>query len=185
MKKILSLITALAFLHAATAQVWYTKNGFVSFYSHTSVEDIKAENAEVVSFLDTSKGEFRFQLLVKGFQFKKAAMQEHFNTPDYMDSDKFPKSEFKGKIADIKAVNFKKDGTYNVTVSGNLTMHGVTKAITEKGTITINAGKVSMNAVFKVKRADYAISAPSFAAAKIAEVIEVTVKCDYEPYKKG
>lgn len=179
------VIVASCLMQAATAQVWFTKTGYISFYSHTSVEDIKAENLEVVSFLDAGKGEVRFQLLVKSFQFPKAAMQTHFNSAGYMDSDQFPKSEFKGAIDNLSAVNFSKDGTYPVTVSGDLTMHGVTKKIRQTGTITVRGGKVSANAVFSINRSDFNIRVPNFNAAKIADAIQVAVKCDYELYKKG
>jgi polyisoprenoid-binding protein YceI len=184
MRKIGLFIVASLFAQIVSAQIFFTKNGFISFYSHTSIEDIKAENFEAVSFLDATKGELRFQVLIKGFQFPKANMQEHFNSASYMDSDKFPKSEFKGNIMNLDAVNFKKDGVYNIDVTGDLTMHGITKKINQKGTITIKSGKPSANAVFKVKRSDFNITTPGFTAAKIADEIEVTVKCDYEPYNK-
>jgi polyisoprenoid-binding protein YceI len=183
MKKVVLVLLTVLFAHLVKAQVFFTKNGYITFYSHTSIEDIKAENFEAVSFLDAGKGDFRFQVLIKGFQFPKASMQGHFNTPAYMDSDQFPKSEFKGGITNIQSVDFKKDGVYNVDVTGDLTMHGITKKTTQKGTITIKNGKPSANAVFKVKRSDYNITTPGFTAAKIADEIEVTVKCDYEPYK--
>ena len=184
MKRLVLVIATAFTFQLASAQIFYTKNGYITFYSHTSIEDIKAENFEAVSFLDATKGDFRFQVLIKGFQFPKATMQGHFNTPAYMDSDQFPKSEFKGSIVNISSVDFKKDGTYNVDVTGDLTMHGVTKKINEKGTITIKNGKPSANAVFKIKRSDFKITTPGFTAAKIADEIEVTVKCDYELYKK-
>lgn len=181
---ILILMMAMATAHASDAQVWFTKTGVISIYSHTEVEDIKASNYEVVSFIDAAKGEVRFQLLVKGFQFPKAAMQGHFNSEAYMDSDQFPKSEFKGTIDNLTAVNFSKDGSYAVTVTGDLSMHGITKKIKQGGTITVKAGKISANTVFNVKRTDYGITVPKFNAAKIADDIQVTVKCDFAPYTK-
>lgn len=183
MKKI--LLTAAIVLSAQIifAQVWFTKTGAVSFFSHTSIEDIKAENNEVVSFLDAGKGEFRFQLLIKGFRFPKASMQDHFNDANYMNSDQFPKAEFKGNIVNTKAVDFAKDGVYKVEVTGPMTIHGVTKTITVPGTITIKSGVPSVHAVFMVKRSDFGIDVPSFSSSKIAQEIEVTVKCLYAPYK--
>ena len=180
---ILVLMMVIASLQAATAQVWFTKTGVISIFSHTEVEDIKAENFEVVSFLDAVKGDLRFQLLIKGFQFPKAAMQQHFNSEAYMNSDQFPKSEFKGVIENLSAVNFSRDGKYSVIVSGDLTMHGVTKKIKQTGTIAVKEGKVSSYTVFHVKRSDYDISVPKFNAAKIANDIEVTVTCNYQLYK--
>ncbi len=184
MKKLATVIAACLLVQIAVGQVFFTKTGYISFYSHTSVEDIKAENFEVLGFINSATGEISFQLLVKGFQFPKATMQEHFNSPAYMDSDKFPQASFKGTITNLKAVNFKKDGVYNLTVQGELTLHGVTKKITEKGSLTIKDGSISSACVFSVSRSDFNISTPAFTAAKIANDIEVNVKCNYQPYKK-
>jgi polyisoprenoid-binding protein YceI len=183
MKKSIMLVISILCLQQVFAQIWFTKTGAVSFYSHTNVEDIKAENNEVVSFIDAAKKEFRFQVLIKGFKFPKASMQEHFNGPDYMESDKFPKAEFKGMINAASAIDFKKDGTYKVEVEGQMTMHGVTKTLKVPGTITVKSGIPAVNAVFFVKRTEFGIEVPSFTAAKIADAIEVTVKCQYEAYK--
>jgi polyisoprenoid-binding protein YceI len=183
MKKLLAVLATAFCSQFAFSQVYYTKTGVVSFHSHTAVEDIKAENFESVSFLDATKGELRFQLLIKGFKFPKATMQDHFNSPNYMDSDKFPKSEFKGTIVNLKAVDFKKDGTYKVEVEGDLTLHGETKKVKHPGTIVIKNGKPSAHATFRINRTDFGVKVPAFSAAKIAEEIDITVKCDYEPYK--
>lgn len=183
MNKTITLAVTLLFMQQTFAQVWFTKTGAVSFYSHTSVEDIKASNNEAVSFMDVTKAEFRFQVLIKGFKFPKASMQDHFNDANYMDSDKFPKAEFKGVVTKSSVVNFQKDGVYKVEVEGQMTMHGVTAPVKVPGTITIKGGVPTVDAVFMVKRKDFGIEVPSFSAAKIADAIEVTVKCQYEPYK--
>lgn len=160
-----------------------TRNGQISFFSSTPVEDIKAGNNEVSSVLNTKTGSLQFVVLMKGFQFRKAAMQDHFNGKDYLDSDKFPKSEFKGTVTDISKVNFKKDGTYPVTVEGTLTLHGVSNKVKTPGTITVKAGKVSAVSKFTIKLADYNISVPAIVSSKIAESVEITVNCNYEPYQ--
>jgi polyisoprenoid-binding protein YceI len=183
MKKLIIAFCSLMLAQAAMSQVWFTKTAAVSFFSHTEVEDIEAANNEAVSFIDATKGEFRFQVLIKGFKFPKQAMQDHFNQPNYMDSDKYPKAEFKGALVDAAAVNWKKDGTYKVEVAGDMTMHGATKNVKVPGTITIKGGVPAVNAKFNVRRSDFGIKVPSFSAAKISEEIEVTVNCVYEAYK--
>jgi polyisoprenoid-binding protein YceI len=160
------------------AQKFYTKNGLVSFYSKAPVEDIQADNNEVLSVINTATGDVQFSLLNTGFHFKKALMEEHFNE-DYMESDKYPKSTFKGKITNLSEVNFTKDGTYNVTVAGDLTMHGVTNKVTATGTITIKGGAISATSKFKIQLADYKITIPSVVKNNIAETIEITVSCSY------
>jgi len=112
MKIKLLLVFSLAFFSFfASAQVrYYTKNAKINFFSETPLEDIDASNNSSVSVLDTQSGSLQFSLLVKGFEFKNEEMQEHFND-DYMESDKFPKAEFKGTLINNSSVNYKKSGT--------------------------------------------------------------------------
>jgi polyisoprenoid-binding protein YceI len=173
---VFALLTGV-FVHA---QDLLTRNGNISFFSHTAVEDIKAENNEAVSVLSSSTGAMEFKVAVKSFHFAKQAMEDHFNNSDYMDSEKYPKASFSGKISNITDVNFTKDGTYNVTVSGNLTIKDVTKPVTAKGTITVSGGKVTAQSVFNIKRREFNVEGESFVQKKIADEIQITVNCQYE-----
>ena len=159
--------------------VFFTKTGKITFFSSTAMEDIDATNNEVSSFLNKSNGEFVFAVLIKGFHFEKALMEEHFNDK-YMESTKFPKADFKGKIASLADVNFAKDGDYKVKVSGNLTIHGETKVVTSDGVISIKGGKISAKSIFNVLLADYKIERIN---KNLAESIKVTVDVHYEPRK--
>ena len=169
----------IVFAAAANAQRVYTKNGLISFFSSTKMEDIKADNNQVLCVLNTQTGDLQFSLLNKGFHFPKALMEEHFNE-NYIESNKYPKSTFKGTVADITKVDFTKDGTYPVSVKGDLMMHGITKNITAAGNITVKGGKVTAAAKFMVKLADYNISIPGAVKSNISESIEITVKCDLD-----
>lgn len=173
------VITIFIFNNTCIAQKYFTKNGNISFFSATNIENIKAENNQVMSVLNTANGELQFSVLIKNFHFKKVLMEEHFNE-NYMESDKFPKSAFKGTITDISKVNFSKEGSYPVTVTGDLTMHNTTKKITTSGTINIGSGKIIGNAVFKLTLADYNISIPKVVANNISKTIEITVNCLYD-----
>ena len=178
--KKLTLLTGLLLVLAATnAQQVFTKNGRIAFYSNTPLEDISADNNQVMSVLNTKTGELQFSVLVKNFHFKKALMEEHFND-SYLESHKYPKATFKGLITDVAKVNFANDGAYPVTVSGDLTIHGVTKKITAPGTITVKGGKAAGTASFLLAPADYNISIPKVVRNNIAEKIEVTVNCNYD-----
>lgn len=174
MKKVL-LLAALAGLacYHTHAQKLMTRTGKVSFFSSTPIENIEAINNEVAAVLDAKTGDIMFIVPVKSFKFEKALMQEHFNE-NYMESDKFPKAEFKGK-ADLSGVNFTKDGSYKVKATGKLTMHGVTKEIVTPGTIVVKAGAATINTKFTVNPKDYGIKIPSVAATKISNKIEVTI----------
>ncbi|OWY22184.1 YceI family protein [Sphingobacteriales bacterium UPWRP_1] len=186
MKKQIVVLVLLAVVSASTvfAQGKYmTKNGHIEFFSATPMENIAANNDKVSSVLDSQTGKLDFALLIKAFEFEKALMQEHFNE-NYMESDKFPKSTFKGQVVNISDVNFSKNGTYNVTVKGDLTIHGVTKTVETPGTITVKDGTVSANAKFSVALADYNIEIPKLVRDNIAKTIAITVAMNYQPYEK-
>ena len=180
MKNLFLIFAALLFMNtAATAQNYITKNGKLSFFSKTPIEDIDAVNNQAMSVLNTQTGEIVFSVLVNGFLFKKALMQEHFNE-NYLESVKYPKATFKGKITDLTKVNFKNDGVYNVTVTGDLYLHDVTNKITVPAVIEIKGGKLKANAVFKVKPDDYKITIPKVVENNISKTIEVRIDCSYE-----
>jgi polyisoprenoid-binding protein YceI len=157
-----------------------TRNGQISFFSSTPLEDIKATNNEVASVVNKKTGSVQFIVLIKSFQFRKAAMQGHFNGKDYMDSDRYPKAELKGNIANINTVDFTKDGTYPVTVEGTLNMHGVSNKIRIPGNIIVKGNTITASSVFTIKLADYQISVPTIVSKKVAEKVEVTVNCNYQ-----
>jgi hypothetical protein len=157
-----------------------TKNGFISFYSHTPMEDIKADNNQVVGVLDISTGEMVFQALIKSFHFDRALMEEHFNE-NYMESDKIPKSVFKGKITNLASVDFTKNGTYNVNVEGDLTIHDVTNKISTKGTIEVISGGINANSKFNIVPEDYKIVIPGVVRDKFDKSLAVTVTMKYTP----
>ncbi len=176
---ILVIATSLSVLSSATAQKFYTKNGLISFFSTTKMEDIKADNNQVLCVLNTQTGELQFSLLTKGFHFPKALMEEHFNE-NYIESTKFPKSIFKGLVTDITKVDFNKDASYPVNVKGDLTIHGVIKNITASGSIIIKGGKIIASSKFMAKLADYKILIPRAVKNNISESIEIAVNCNLD-----
>ena len=160
------------------AQKVYTKNGAISFFSKAPVENISAVNNQVMSTLALPGGELQFSVLINAFHFKKSRMEEHFNE-NYMESDKFPKATFKGKINDLSKINLSADGNYPVKVSGEITIHGVTKSISTSATITVKSGIITATSTFQVKPADHKISIPAIVKSNIAEIIDVTVSCTF------
>ena len=176
---ILLVITLGYSYHSSYAQLYFTKNGRISFFSKTSLENISADNNQVISVLNAESGSVQFSLLNNAFYFPKAKMQEDFNE-NYMESEKYPKSTFKGTITDTGTVNFFVDGNYKMQVKGELTIHGVTKTIATPGTLIIKNGNISATASFKVLLTDYKIKVPTIVTDKIAKEIEISVSCNYE-----
>ena len=184
MKKLLfTAIAALVFSAGVSAQKYFTKDGTVHFFSSTKVENIEATNNKATCVLDAATGDIQWSVLIKGFTFEKALMEEHFNE-NYMESTTYPKSEFKGKVENISTVNFKKDGTYKVKVSGDLTLHGVTKKITTDGNIIVAGGKITSDSKFFINPNDYKINIPAAVKEKISENIEITVNATLAELKK-
>ncbi|MFM7357525.1 MAG: YceI family protein [Sediminibacterium sp.] len=149
-----------------------TRNGQIIFQSPTDL-DVKAINNEVSSRL-SDNGSLSFSLLIKSFRFKMAEMQDHFNT-EYLHSNQYPRGDFKGTIANIKTVNFNMDGNYPVEVTGDLTLHGVTKKVSTKGSVTIKNGKPLANASFPITVKDFGIKAED-----VTEKVTITVNCQYQ-----
>ena len=174
MKKMMNAAMLVCSATNLYAQKYMTRTGKASFFSATPLENIEAFNNEVAGVMDAKTGDVVFQVPIKSFKFEKALMQEHFNE-NYMESDKYPKAEFKGKVADLSGVNFSKDGSYNVKTAGKLTIHGVTKDVSLPGTIVVKGNTAAINSKFNVKTADYNISIPKLMEGKIARQIEVTV----------
>jgi polyisoprenoid-binding protein YceI len=184
-KKTITLCSVLLFvsLSLLAQERYFTKTGTISFTAGTPVEDIDAVNKSVTSVIDVATGQIEFAVLLKGFEFKRALMQEHFNE-NYVESEKFPKSTFKGKIVDASSVNFKKDGSYPVTVKGTLELHGVKKEIETKGTIKVAGSAISSEATFKILLEDYKIAIPGAVKDKISPTVEIKTDCAYQPLEK-
>jgi hypothetical protein len=181
MKRLITLILLNTLALVGFSQsIFMTRNGQISFFSKTPVENIEGVNNEVTSMLDTGKGDLVFAVLIKSFHFEKALMEEHFNE-NYMESNTYPKATFQGKIKNLSAINFTKDGTYEATIEGDLTIHGVKQLHKAVGTITISKGKIAAVSTFTLKLADYKIEIPSLVADKVSPTIEIRVNCQYEP----
>jgi len=146
------------------------------------MENIEANNKSVSCVLDTKTGNLQFAVLMKGFEFKKALMQEHFNE-NYVESDKYPKGEFRGHIENNSAIDYSKEGSYTAKVKGKLTLHGETKDIETDGKIEVKGGKLYLNSEFTALVSDYKISIPSLVKDKIQNTIRVTVDCMLDPLK--
>jgi hypothetical protein len=181
MKRIVVVLTIIliGINNSSLGQVFYTKNGRISFFSKASLENISADNNQVISVLNTETGILEYSVLNSAFHFPKAKMEEDFND-NYIESNKYPKSTFKGNITDISSIKSLKDGSYKVNVKGDLMIHGVSKNIIVPATITIKAGKISATSSFKILLKDYNMSIPTIVTNKIAENIEITVNCNYE-----
>jgi len=180
MKKRYIIIFVLLVISQTKAQdKFFTKTGYVSFYSHSLVEDIKADNNQSLSIIDTKTGKIAIKILMRSFMFKKALMQEHFNE-NYIESHKFPKAAFSGIINNYEDLD---DKITKTEITGTLKIHGKEKEIVIKTNVVITNSKIVLSGNFNVEVADFDIKIPSIVSKNIAKTIKITFELNHEPYK--
>lgn len=157
-----------------------TKEGYVSFFSHSIVEDIKADNNQVLSIIDTTTHKIAIQLLMRSFMFEKALMQEHFNE-NYVESYKYPKATFSGEIMNFEDLDSENTET---EIVGELTVHGETKEISTRVNFTMEDEEIVLKGNFTVEVADFNIKIPAIVRNNIAKTIKVTFELHHKPYNQ-
>ena len=174
MNRILTIILLFLSAGSTVAQHIYTsRNATISFYSYAPIEDIKAKSETGVAAIDINSRSVYFKVPIRSFKFRKSMMEEHFNEK-YLESDKYPKAEFKGKI--VEDIDLSKEGSYPVTVQGDLDIHNVTKKYTTRATLEVAGGKISASSTFNVRLVDHRITIPTLVTRNIAETLEIKVK---------
>ncbi|MGV3539818.1 MAG: YceI family protein [Rufibacter sp.] len=186
MQKVLLLVGIIFGLVTGSAHGqgrYFTKTGYISFFSKAPLEDIEAINRQTVSILDAKTGELVFTVPMKGFQFKKALMQEHFNE-NYVESEKYPKATFKGKILNFQNVNLAQDNLYKVQVEGVLTIHGVDRLLKTEATLEVNGKQIRGRSSFSITPQEFNIEIPFLVKEHIAKRIDITLDMNYQPYQE-
>ncbi len=176
MKKTFLLLSFITATMLSFAQVKSTTSAVVGFDATTAIDNLpKAENKTVIGEIDTKTGAIGFEAVVKNFAFANPMIQEHFNGAKWMNSSAFPLFSFNGKITDLSKVNFGKNGTYTVPVSGDLTIKDITKKITTSAKIVVDGGTINATSAFSVKLSDYGISGVPVDAGKVAKEPKINV----------
>jgi len=175
---LIAVVLSSVFVKADAQKLFATNMGQISFYASTPLEDVRAVNNEADSKMLQKNGQIIFSVLTKGFVFKNALMQDHFNE-NYMESTKYPKADFKGFITNIASVDFSKDGIYNIIAAGDLTIHGVTQKVQSYGTLQVKGASITIVSKFKVVLKDYNVTG-NYIGTKIAPEVEISINCKYE-----
>ena len=163
----------------------------VTFESETSVEVIHGVthrmNGSVAFDFDKGEGSGELKVPVKSLETGMAARDGHLQGEDWLDAEKFPDIVFKVKSLKRTKAEEAKGGPAKETwaYEGDLTIHGVTKAL--KGEATVqrvpeDLGKnlgpgswVKVKAAFQVALKEFAIEVPEVEAAKIAPTWDLKV----------
>jgi len=163
-------------------ELYFTKEGYISFLSETKLERIFAESSDAHSFLNIKSGEVAFSVNISSFQFRIKLMKEHFNE-NFMESSTYPRATFSGNIEAIEKLDLNSSLPQSFNVRGKMTIRGVSNDIT---TPVILQGKgnnrFSGEAEFKLKPEDYQVKIPSVVGLKIAKELVLNVRTDYQPY---
>ena len=174
-----TLILCFAFVSVDT--IYTSDKGKINFVSKAPLEVIKAESNQLSSAIDVTKRTFAFSVLINSFEGFNAPLQKEHFRENYMESEKFPKATFKGKI--IEDVDLTKAGVYNVRAKGLLNVHGVEKDKIINAKVSVGENKISLESVFTVTLEEVNIRIPKVVNQKIAPAMDITVKTDLSPKK--
>ncbi len=173
MKKIYFLLGLVFFVtNVFSQEKLITKTGIITFEASVpSFEEVKAKNEGVTCVLNPKTGEIASLALIKGFHFKLALMEEHFNE-NYIESDEYPKSTFKGKIEGFD-INKLTATAKDYTIKGKLELHGKTKDITIISKIKKSSSGIEINSDFTLNSDDFGIVIPSMVKSKVSNKVNV------------
>lgn len=183
MKKfILVFVASTCSLFVVAQNIYRSSKSEVSFFAGTAIEDIDGKSSEAVSAIDLIDGSVAVSIPIKTFHFEQSLMEEHFNE-NYMETEKFPKATFKGKIENLGSITWTSTTPFVAKVSGVLTMHGVSLPRTFEVTFQNKDGKLQASASFPVKLEEFNIDRPKILWEKLAEEVKVQLNISYEEYK--
>lgn len=166
-------------LPTGTESVFLTEAGTIQFSSEAPLELIEADSDQLKGAIDTDKRTFAFTVEMTSFEgFNSPLQREHFNEI-YMESTRFPKSKFAGKI--IEEIDFSKPGTYTIRAKGKLTLHGLTQERIIRCQLVVAESELRVAADFSVLLEEHDISIPRVVHQKIAEEIKVKVRAVFTP----
>ncbi len=177
MKNLLLLGFVVFFATKSFAQIFSTQTGIASFFAKTSMADIDARQEKVKATLNTSSQQISVEVPIIQFKFPKSLMESHFNNK-HLESSTFPTATFVGKINEN--LKYTENGTYQVTATGKMKIHGVEKDKTLKGTLQVKGNVIIIDAELVILLEDYQIKAPKIMFSTLVEQIPVKVHLECE-----
>lgn len=183
MKNLLILFVFLLTYTIHAQDKYLTKSGLLVFEASVpSFEEVKAKNESATVILNTENGEIAALVLVRGFRFKNALMEEHFNE-NYAETELYPKATFKGVIKDYTSLNLENLVEQKVSIDGVLDFHGQSKQISNiLVNITSDTDLITLHGSFIVLASDFQIEIPKIVSNKLSN--EVLVTFNFELNKK-
>jgi hypothetical protein len=178
-REILTIIIGIITAGLAMAQgPVVDRKGTATFFSEAPLENIEAVNKEVIGAIDLEKGTLAVSMLIKGFHFDKSLMEEHFNE-NYLESEKFPRATFKGKLTGFEDIDFSREGSFETEADGEIEIHGVKKPLKTVVKFDASTKELKASTVFNLAVADFDIEIPTLVFKNIAEVVEVKASFNF------
>lgn len=109
----------------------------------------------LVSAQDPTKSTVTVEIDTASLTTDAPKLTGHLQSADFFDVEKFPKARFVST-----AIRAGGEGGATHTVTGNLELHGVTKAISFPATIRVSAGAVEVDSEFAINRKDFGLTYP-------------------------
>ena len=172
MKKTILITMLLASFIIFSQEKMITKSGTIIFdASFPSFDEVKGTNSNVTFVLNPATGEIASLAIMKGFLFKIALMEEHFNE-SYMETDKYPKAIFRGLIEGFDANQL--TGDYkDYIIKGKLELHGKIKDINANAKIRKLGPRITVLSNFTVYTSDFSIPVPALIKYKLASEVNI------------
>ena len=179
MKKITQIVLILIAITATAQEKMVSYMGITNFEASIPLfEEVKAINEKTTCILILKTGDIACWINIKDFKFKRDLMQEHFNK-NYMESNRFPRAVFKGKIDkfDLKKLTTT-NNQYQIT--GKMTIRGRTKKIVINGTLKKVDKGIELYSTFALNTDDFNIEIPFIVRSKISKNVNTQIICVLE-----
>lgn len=120
---------------------------------------------------DVTKAKISVEIDAASLKTDNGMLDNHLKNADFFDVTTHPKASFTSTKIEAKV-----DGANTHVVTGDLTLHGVTKSISFPAEIKLSKESFELSAQIEVNRMDYGMTTVD--ASKVDEVVKVRIKVD-------
>ncbi|HEX6982243.1 MAG TPA: YceI family protein [Balneolaceae bacterium] len=158
-----------------------TKSGHVEFDSTVPLHSFTGTSDRLVGKINLSDSTVDFYIdihtLKTGIGMRDEDMLET------MEAEKYPFAEFYGKL--ITDFNPELEEPQEVTVKGDMTVHGVTNPVEITGTLQKTDEGLQVKADWTLNMKDYSIKPPGILFYRVSEKIDVSISATMPPLKNN
>ncbi len=176
-KTLLILFLFYSFIFAGEYQVDKSKENIVKFISDAPIEEFSGITNSIdgyinlISFQDLSNNKIYFEVDLNTLDTGIGLRNRHMRD-NYLETDKYQYTYFDGHFDSISKIS---QTEFSVAISGDISIHGVTKNITVLGTIFSNEDGLRIVSYFDVKLTDFKIDVPEMMFMKIDETMNLVL----------